>query len=281
MFWVIPIATLSFLLTRRYRPGKKPRRRAMAGCFLIAPFIIAAAFPSCGGEMTPHRGRVPFSWMEKPPQSSSSQTAMNLVMEHHESDGSLNENERALLRPGDVIAFHMSHGDSWKHLRKGKIQKLPYELFRYGHVALVVPVSGDPGAEPRLLQVAMKQAVNTNDGLDYLSGKSWHIFRPPHGSVDSDRLREFTEQVTVTASNPRKAYDYSGIVGLRNAPSHPESISEIGDKFSCATLVVAALHYSGFQLNAIHRSGFCDIVTPYQVVKSKGAIVPENQMTRD
>ncbi len=170
----------------------------------------------------------------------------------------------------------MSHRDAWKHLRKGGIQKLPYELFRYGHIALVVPVSDRLGTEPRLLQVAMRQAVNADSGLDYLSEKSWHVFRPPHGSVDTEKLREFTEQVTANASNPKTAYDYSGALGLQNAPSDPETLSEIGDEFSCATLVVAALHYSGYQLHAVHRKGFCDIVTPRQVVKS-GAIRPAEQ----
>ena len=189
-------------------------------------------------------------------------------MKHRGQDGPLNSKERKSLKPGDIIAFHMSHDDSWKHLRKGNIQKLPYELLRYGHIALVVPGSG---RELRLLQVAMKQAVNTKSDLEYLSGKSWHVYRPPRDSIDTNRLRDFTEQVTLIASDPKKAYDYSGIVGLQNAPSSPESIEEIGDKFSCATLVVAALHYSGFRLEAIHRNGFCDIVTPYQVVKSRGS----------
>ena len=48
--------------------------------------------------------------------------------------------------------------------KKGKIQKLPYQLFDYGHLALVFESNG----EKKLLQLAMKQAANIDDGLEYL-----------------------------------------------------------------------------------------------------------------
>ncbi len=219
---------------------------------------------------SPHKGRIPFSWIENPPKATSgnSLATMDLVMKHEAADGPLTETERQALRPGDVIAFHMSHREAWKHLRKGSIQKLPYELFRYGHIALVVPNTQHSNQEHRLLQVAIQQAVNVDSDLDYLSEKSWHVFRPPPGSINTEKLEEFTHQVITTASNPKSAYDYSGILGLRNAPSNPNSILEIGHEFSCATLVLAALHYSGYKLQAIHRNGLADIVTPSQVIHS-------------
>ena len=249
---------------------KKLRRAAITTAALLAITI----FSGCGGA-SPHRGRIPFSWMETPPRAPSGRTlaTMDLVMEHREKDGPITAAQRQSLRPGDIIAFHMSHRDAWRHLRKGGIQKLPYDLFRYGHIALVVPVSDGSQTAPRLLQVAIRQAVNTDSDLDYLSEKSWHVFRPPSGSVDAEKLRQFTRQVTANASDPATAYDYSGILALKNAPSDPETLSEIGDEFSCATLVIAALHYSGYPLHAVHRKGLCDIVTPSQVVRG-GAITP-------
>ncbi|QTN31753.1 hypothetical protein HZ994_05240 [Akkermansiaceae bacterium] len=175
----------------------------------------------------------------------------------------------ATLRPGDVIAFHMSHSEAWTQLRKGKIQKIPYDLFRYGHIALIVP---DPGndlatSDLRLLQIAMKQAANADAATDYLEGKHWVAYRPC-GDLDLARLHGFSRQVTITAGNAEHAYDYAGVLGLRNKPYQPDSISEIGGKFSCATLVVAGLHYSGCHLDAVHRNGWFDIVTPGQVVDS-------------
>lgn len=208
--------------------------------------------------------------MEKAPASEGE--PMTLVLEHDMRDGLPSRRVIDSIRPGDVIAFHMSHGDAWGHLRKGNIQKIPYELFRYGHIALVVPDPQVPAlpAERRLLQIAMKQAANATDGIDYLNEKSWHVYRPPAGSVDVVKLHDFTRQVTVTAGDPKKAYDYPGILGLRNAPCEPSSPEEIGDKFSCATLVVAGLHYAGYPLDALHRGGRFDLVTPRQVVESGG-----------
>ncbi len=169
----------------------------------------------------------------------------------------------AMLRPGDVIAFHMSHQEAWSHLRGGKIQKIPYDLFRYGHIALIVP---DPrkavvSQDLRLLQIAMKQAANADETTDYLKEKCWVAYRPGNTLVIS-RLHEFSRQVIVTAGDPKHAYDYCGVLGIRNKPYAPDSVSDIGGKFSCATLVLAGLHYSGYQLGAVHRNGWFDIVTP-------------------
>ena len=238
---------------------------------LICSTTLFALISGCG-EISPHSGRIPFSWIEKPPAipKGSNSVTMGIAMEHRSDAGPLSPSERHSLRPGDVIAFHMSHQDTWKQLRKGSVQKLPYELFRYGHIALVVPVAGE--SELRLLQVAMKQAVNTDEDLNYLTGKSWLVYRPPHGSVDPARLEEFSRQVTENANDTKAAYDYSGALGINNAPYRPDFIDEIGNEFSCATLVVAALHYSGFSLDAVHRNGFFDIVTPQQVVESHAAV---------
>ena len=75
---------------------------------------------------------------------------------------------------------------------------------------------------------------------------------------------------STTASDPKRAYDYGGVFGWKNAPWQPETREEIGSRYSCATLVVAALHYSGYELNSVHRGGRLDVVTPKQVVMSRG-----------
>jgi hypothetical protein len=217
-----------------------------------------------------HHGRFPFSMMEHPPAVHQDTQAkkMSVMMSYRASPIGKPGGLLAKLQPGDVIAFHMSHAEVWQYLKQGKIQKLPYELFSYGHIALVVP--NPQGSGLRLLQLAMKQAVNAKERLDYLNDKSWVVYRPPAGSVDVKRLQQFTKRVIQTASDPHTAYDYAGILGLRNAPWQPDSLEQLGSKYSCATLVVAGLHYSGYQLSAVHRGGLCDIVTPRQVVESYG-----------
>ncbi|MFC7339276.1 hypothetical protein ACFQY0_18935 [Haloferula chungangensis] len=192
---------------------------------------------------------------------------MTVIHRHCDPKRKPSPSELGMIRAGDVIAFTMSHQQAWSHLRKGRIQKVPYELFRYGHLALVVPSKTD---ELKLLQVAMKQTVNVDDDLDYLNDKTWEIHRPPSGSVNLTRLQEFTDQVTKNAADPRRAYDYVSVSGWNNSPWQPEQKSEVGNKFSCATLVIAGLHYAGYELNAVHRAGRFDLVTPRQIVESSG-----------
>lgn len=248
----------------------KNRRRANLLCRIKQGTLLAAlvALNTQCGTQIPHNGRIPFTWMERPPSNKSDEAApMTVIHRHGDSNASPTASELGMIQAGDVIAFTMNHQQAWSHLRKGRIQKVPYELFRYGHVALVVPSkSGDL----KVLQVAMKQAVNADDGLDYLNDKTWEIHRPPTGSVDIDRLSEFTDQVTKNGSDPKKAYDYVSVTGWNNSPWQPEQESDIGNQFSCATLVVAGLHYSGYELDAVHRGGHFDVVTPRQVVESSG-----------
>ena len=93
----------------------------------------------------------------------------------------------------------MSHRQAWGHLKKGNIQKIPYELFRFGHVALVVPNPEQAPGTPvgitdlRFLNVAMKHAVEADEDIEWLRDQSWIVRRPAAGSVDVERLREFTK----------------------------------------------------------------------------------------
>lgn len=168
-----------------------------------------------------------------------------------------------LIQTGDVIAFHMPRREAWAHLRKGKIQKVPYQLFDYGHLALVV----DHPDEPRLLQLAMKQAANIDSGLDYLDDKQWTVFRPTM-DIDEDRLKEFVEISLSRLDDPKEAYDFSGVLGLHNRTTTPDEPNEIAKEYTCVTLIQAALHYAGHPTRSIHRKGFLDIVTPAQLIES-------------
>lgn len=236
------------------------------------------------GTMKPHEGRVPFRWTEGAPNAPT--TAQSLGFEHITSfDAATTEGEenvaksvfhqsRASLRPGDVIAFTMSHQEAWSHLRAGRLQKLPYDLLRYGHLAIVIPGSTNLSAEVedlRLLQVALFQPVNASESLDYLRDKNWEVHRPPDGSVDPGRLRSFAD-IASERGGSWWSYDVSSMFGLNNAKTDPETPEEIDHEYSCATLVVAALHYSGFELHAVHRGGWLDVVSPRQVVESRGIL---------
>ena len=172
--------------------------------------------------------------------------------------------QKSLLQNGDILAFHMTKKEAMAYLKKGKIQKLPYQLFDYGHLALVVESNG----EKKLFQLAMKQAANIDDGLEYLDDKKWAIFRPT-SDLDEKRLEEFVTLSLRKLSDPKESYDYSGVIGFHNRTTTPETPEEIAHEYTCVTLLQAALHYAGHPTSSIHRKGFLDIVTPAQFIKSK------------
>jgi hypothetical protein len=158
----------------------------------------------------------------------------------------------------------MTKKEAMAYLKKGKIQKLPYQLFDYGHLALVVESNG----EKKLLQLAMKQAANIDDGLEYLDDKKWAIFRPT-SDLDEKRLEEFVTLSLRKLSDPKESYDYSGVIGFHNRTTTPETPEEIAHEYTCVTLLQAALHYAGHKTLSVHRKGFLDIVTPAQFIESK------------
>ena len=114
----------------------------------------------------------------------------------------------------------------------------------------------------------MKQAANIDDGLEYLDDKKWAIFRPT-SDLDEERLAEFVSLALKKLSDPKKAYDYSGVLGVHNRTTTPDFSEDIPNEYTCVTLIQAALHYAGHPTDSIYRKGFLDIVTPGQLIESR------------
>ena len=227
-------------------------------------FFIAANFLVSCSTTPVHKGRFPFSLMDRPPGGShlNKADAAFTQLERFSPGETLPQD----IRIGDVIAFHMSHQKAWKHLSKGKIQKIPYELFSHGHLALVV----DHHGEKRLLQLAMIQAANIDDNFTYLHDKNWTLYRPT-SEINEARLDQFVTTALVKLSHPKKAYDYTGALGLHNRSTTPETNKDIAPEYTCVTLIQAALYYGGHPTRSTFRKGILDIVTPAQVIHSAKA----------
>ncbi len=232
---------------------------AFLGCFGVA--LLSSA---CQSSTEPlHRGRIPFRWMESPPKAG--HAAFSEIARYAPGNPAAAK-VVALVRPGDLICFHMSHSEAQNYLKQGTIQKIPYELFRYGHLALVTPGAAE---QPwNLLQIALGQTANAKDDKAYLRDKSWILFRPNAGRVELAKLAEFTRITTGQDSVPAAKYDVTSVLGLYNKGLQPSSRAEIAKSFSCTTLVIAAYHYGGYPLQAVHRHGVLDLVTPRQVVEA-------------
>lgn len=243
---------------------------------LVLILLLGLINTSCDTRTTPHKGTFPFSTMEKPLSHRSAKkkakaTALVQLEEvlHYTPDKAQQFDKITKnLKAGDVIAFYMSHTEARLNLKQRKIQKIPYELFSFGHLAIVTTTTSS--SELKLLQVAMKQSINTDSGLGYLKDKSWQVYRPPSNSVAIGKLCEFSQHVSTTG---KPGYSYTASLGLTNGDIHPDCRSEIKDKYTCTTLVVAALNYSGFQLHTPRRNGYFDLITPQQVVMSWGSPV--------
>jgi len=118
---------------------------------LIALTSLLHFLASCSSQ-APHSGLFPFSTMEKlPSQGSAARRSldcdappqrMTKVLRYH-ADLSINEQslQHAIdqIQIDDVIAFYMNHQQARGHLKRGLIQKIPYELCRYGILDVVTP----------------------------------------------------------------------------------------------------------------------------------------------
>lgn len=238
--------------------------------------VVLSIISCVGSQEGLHNGGIPFRYMESPQSKSVASRKsggevekMQVITEYVAArDKSNFYSFTDNLMIGDVVAFYMGKNETNDYLKKGKIQKLPYNMFRYGHVALIVGESQGEGL--KLLQVAMKQKVNRDEGLEYLRDKNWKIFRPKY--VNQELLREFVEVASERGNSESEAYDYSGAFGVKNASDKPESIEQISDEYTCCTLVTSALYYAGYELHSTRRGGVLDIVTPRQVVESWGSL---------
>jgi hypothetical protein len=262
---------------------------------IIARLVILSSLvhfiTSCTTQ-SPHSGIFPFSTMEKPlshkaairrsPDNTQPPERMTEVVRyqaHNSSTEKMLQHAIEQIQIGDVIAFYMSHEEARQHIGEGRIQKIPYELCRYGHLCIVVPnpnkkLNAQRSLDYRLLQVAMRQAITASDGLNYLNAKSWVVFRPPPRSINHDRLHGFTQSVIKKGSSPKKAYNYTAALGLWNGQTHPDTVDKIADQYTCTTLIISALNYSGYQLYSSRRHGIMDVITPCQVTESWGIRIP-------
>ena len=175
------------------------------------------------------------------------------------------------LQEGDVIAYRMSQREVRSAILKGHLSKVGYSALTYGHLAILVDMQED---QLLLLSSQSFKGPNTQESILTLKDHHWDAYRlDKPDCINKMRLHEFVVEAQKKAG---KWYgnDFSGMFGLWNSNLKPDSPEKIGHDYICSTVVVAALYYSGIQLDAIQRHGFLDLVSPKQVVTSKGIIIP-------
>ncbi len=177
------------------------------------------------------------------------------------------------LREGDLVAYRMTGTEVTRDVLRGRLNSVGYGLFRYGHLAIVVR-ERNPATTPTLRLFSSQSFIgpNTREGLDTLATHNWDAWRLDQWDrVDKSRLYEFVDLAESRAGG-WSGYDFSGMFGLWNSNLTPDADS-IGHDYICSTIVLAALYYSGVQLDALRNHGWLDICTPYQIVSSAGRVI--------
>ncbi len=243
----------------------------------ICLFVIAACAPSANNK--PSQGLEMLHWVEKPASQGAShqadpkdRTQFDLISSFDQERPNTFESRKATLREGDLVAYWMKEGQARSAIFTGNVNSIGYRLFKYGHLAIVVK---DPENKNKLRLFSSQsfKGVNIREDIDTLKDHSWNSYRLDQWNrVDQMRLYEFVELAQARAGN-WAGYDFSGMFALWNSNLKPSHAHEIGHDYICSTVVVAALYYSGLELDAVQRNGLFDLVSPKQVVTSKGRIV--------
>ena len=239
---------------------------------------IAACAPNAGENK--NEGWHTLRWVEKPSSRGVSQqadpkdrTQFDFVTSFDQSQPDTFEARKATLREGDLVAYWMKKDEARRAIMKGNFNSIGYRLLSYGHLAIVVK---DPENHNKLRLFSSQsfKGANIREDIDTLKDHSWDSFRLDQWQrVDRKRLYEFVK-VAQSKAGHWAGYDFSGMFALWNSNLKPTHSHKIGHDYICSTVVVAALYYSGLELDAVQRQGLLDLVSPKQVVTSKGRIIP-------
>ena len=195
--------------------------------------------------------------------------------QNNESWTSIRQN----IQDGDLIAYRKDKWEARKNIfLKAQINQIGYRLFKYGHLAIAIREAEDENTL-RLLSSQAFKGPNIREDIDTLRNYSWDVYRLNQWDrVKRKRFYEFVDLVRQKAGN-WNGYDFRGIFGLWNSNLRPNKPQDVSRTYSCSTVILAALYYAGVELDAFHRHGIADIVTPLQVVTSKGRIVHSPKVT--
>lgn len=253
------------------------RVRAIQLPILLAFFGLLSG---CASAPQQQGGSYMLRWIEKPSShgpsqlaSPADQTHFDLVLSHDKQPEVAHfEEVVASLREGDVIAYRMSKKEASKELLRGHLDKIGYQILKYGHLAIVIHDPQDT-SKLKLFSSESFKGPNVREELASLKTHDFDVYRlDKWDRVNKKRLDEFV-QATVKKAGKWYGYDFMGMFGLWNSNLRPSKPEDISYDYICSTVVVTALYYSGVDLDVTARNGVVDIVTPLQVVSSKGRII--------
>ncbi|MED5453590.1 MAG: hypothetical protein VX961_03580 [Verrucomicrobiota bacterium] len=174
------------------------------------------------------------------------------------------------LREGDLVAASLGKFESGRDLiMNRRLNYIAYTVLDYGHLDIVI---NDPeGSGDKVLFTCQSfEGVNAKRRLKDLVSRDWDAFRISNWDrVNRERLYDFIK-IGIERGQNAETYDNFSALGFRNANLKPVNKDDIGGGYICSTVVVAALYYSGVELDNMRSSSYNDLVSPKQVITSKG-----------
>ena len=254
---------------------------------ILALLSLVACAPR--GEDERHQGWYSLRWTEEPSRYGPSRdadpkdrTKFVPVCSFDQQEPATFKSRKKDLREGDLVAYWMKKKEATHAVSRGQLSKVGYGMLSHGHLAIVVKDPKNRG-KLRLFSSQSFKGPNIDEDIDTLADHSWDAYRlDKWNRVDKGRFYEFVD-LSIDKAGKWYGYDFTGMFGFWNAGIEPNHPDEIGHDYICSTVVVAALHYAGLKLDAVNRDGLLDLISPAQVVKSEGRIVPipEVKITRE
>jgi len=212
-------------------------------------------------------------WVPKPSRIAKPEDRISFekIASYRRQEGEAGLREKIkLLREGDLVAASLGKVESSKDLIfRRRMNYIAYTVLDYGHLDIVIHDPGDSG-KLMLFTCTTIEGVNAQRQLIDLGNRDWDVFRLNNWQrVNHERLYEFVELGLKRGQNP-ETYDNFSALGFRNANLKPKTRDDIGGGYICSTVVAAALYYAGVELDNTRNSSYVDLVSPKQVVTSKG-----------
>ncbi|MDB4712850.1 hypothetical protein OAF43_01370 [bacterium] len=204
-----------------------------------------------------------------------------LVVEYRRRTGEKGLRKKtALLREGDIIAARLGKVEAGMDLfLKWKKYAAGYTFLKYGHLDLVVR---EPSGEDKLVLFTCNgtEGVNIKRQFHDLGSRDWDAYRMKGWDrVNIDRMLEFV-RISIVQEKGGESYGDLSSLGFGNANLKPRRQADIVGGYTCSTVIAAALYYAGVELDKTRGSSQLDLVTPKQIVTSKGRFTTK-QISRE
>jgi hypothetical protein len=154
------------------------------------------------------------------------------------------------FQPGDILTFSLDESS----FAVGSA--LSDGFSQVGQVGIIFPLHD----KLRVLSADSERGTYVDTMENHLKGRGFYVLSYPPGLLDFDRLNQFAARATFLA---RMDYDWSAAFGIHSNLT-PNTLPDVGDEYTDATVVGAALHFSGLSLDRAWKG----VVTAADIVHS-------------